>query len=290
MFEIIKQLRELNKINKIPLFIAVNQEGGRVNRIPKEFMERIKMDKIAIIADIHANLTALNAVLEDIKKRNISNIYCLGDIVSKSVNPDIVIDIIKEKCEVVLKGNCDEIFSSERALTRNFWTRMKIGEKRAKFLRELPIMHEFYLSGKLIRLFHASPYSLEHIYNPIIYNHDERYFNKIITNPIELFNNTEFIGKSKNDKIPDVIGYAHLHMPNLFQVEDKILFNTGSVGASYSKGEATYTILEGELNSLKITNMSISNVSVYYNLEKEIKYIEESDIPTKDDIITYLKN
>ena len=41
MFEIIKQLRELNKINKIPLFIAVNQEGGRVNRIPKEFMGRI---------------------------------------------------------------------------------------------------------------------------------------------------------------------------------------------------------------------------------------------------------
>ena len=38
MLEIIKQLRELNKINKIPLFIAVDQEGGRVNRIPKEFL------------------------------------------------------------------------------------------------------------------------------------------------------------------------------------------------------------------------------------------------------------
>ncbi|HCC03608.1 MAG TPA: hypothetical protein DEP51_01950 [Clostridiales bacterium] len=248
------------------------------------------MDKIALIGDVHANLTALEAVLEDIEKRNISKIYCLGDIVSKSVNPDIVIDIIKEKCDVILKGNCDEIFSSERALTRQFWTRMKIGEKRAKFLRELPIMHEFYLSGKLIRLFHASPYSLEHIYNPEYNNHDKRYNNKIIINPMELFKNTDFIGKSKNDKIPDVIGYAHLHMPIIFKVEDKIIFNTGSVGASYNKGEATYTIVEGELNSQKNMNMSISNVSVYYNLEKEIKYIEESDIPTKDDIIAYLKN
>ncbi len=248
------------------------------------------MDKIALIGDVHANLTALEAVLEDIEKRNISKIYCLGDIVSKSVNPDIVIDIIKEKCDVILKGNCDEIFSSERALTRQFWTRMKIGEKRAKFLRELPIMHELYLSGKLIRLFHASPYSLEHIYNPEYNKHDKRYNNKIIINPMELFNNTDFIGKSKNDKIPDVVGYAHLHMPIIFKVEDKIIFNTGSVGASYNKGEATYTILEGELNSLKITNMEISNVSVYYNLKKEIKYIEESDIPTKDDIIAYLKN
>ena len=248
------------------------------------------MDKIALIGDVHANLTALEAVLEDIEKINISKIYCLGDIVSKSVNPDIVIDIIKEKCDVILKGNCDEIFSSERALTRQFWTRMKIGEKRAKFLRELPIMHEFYLSGKLIRLFHASPYSLEHIYNPEYNNHDKRYNNKIIINPMELFKNTDFIGKSKNDKIPDVIGYAHLHMPIIFKVEDKIIFNTGSVGASYNKGEATYTIVEGELNSQKNMNMSISNVSVYYNLEKEIKYIEESDIPTKDDIIAYLKN
>lgn len=248
------------------------------------------MDKIALIGDVHANLTALEAVLEDIEKRNISKIYCLGDIVSKSVNPDIVIDIIKEKCDVILKGNCDEIFSSERALTKKYWTRMKIGEKRAKFLRELPIIHEFYLSGKLIRLFHASPYSLEHIYNPEYNNHDKRYNNKIIINPMELFKNTDFIGKSEDDKIPDVIGYAHLHMPIIFKVEDKTIFNTGSVGASYNKGEANYTILEGDLNSQKNMNLLISNISVYYNLEKEIKYIEESDIPTKDDIIAYLKN
>ena len=245
------------------------------------------MDRIALIADIHANLTALEAVLEDIKKRNISKIYCLGDIVSKSVNPDIVIEIIKDKCEVILKGNCDDIFSSERALTRNFWTRMKIGEKRAKFLRELPIMHEFYLSGKLIRLFHASPYSLEHIYNPIYYNHDARYYNKIITNPMELFHNTEFIGKSKNDKIPDVVGYAHLHIPNLFQIEDKTLFNTGSVGASQNISEASYTILEGFLNSKEIANMSISNIKIKYDISKELKYIESSDIPTKEELLAY---
>lgn len=248
------------------------------------------MDRIALIADVHANLTALKAVLEDIEKRNISKIYCLGDIVSKSVNPDIVIDIIKDKCEVILKGNCDEIFSSERALTRKFWTRMKIGEKRAKFLRELPIMHEFYFSGKLIRLFHASPYSLEHIYNPIYYKHNTIYHNKIITDPMELFNNTEFIGKSKKDKIPDVVGYAHLHMPNLFQVKDKTLFNTGSVGALQNISEASYVVLEGFLDSEKTGNMSISNIKVKYDISKEIQYIKSSDIPSKEELLTYLKN
>ncbi len=38
MVEIIKQLKELNKVNKIPLFIAIDQEGGRVNRMPKEIL------------------------------------------------------------------------------------------------------------------------------------------------------------------------------------------------------------------------------------------------------------
>ena len=247
------------------------------------------MDKIALIGDIHANLTALEAVLEDIEKRNISKIYCLGDIVSKGVNPDIVIDLIRDKCDVIIKGNCDEIYSSERALTRGFWTRMKIGDKRAKFLQELPIMYEFYLNGKLIRIFHASPYSLEHIYNPGYDNSSTKYSSFVLTDPIQLFENTDFIGKSVNDKMPDIVGYAHLHTPNLFQFEDKTIFNTGSIGASSNIGEASYTILEGNLNSKEISEISISNIKIQYDIEKEIKYIEASDIPTKDDIIRYLK-
>ena len=54
------------------------------------------MDKIAIISDIHGNITALEAVLEDIKKRNINKIFCLGDNITKCTHPDLVIDKIKE--------------------------------------------------------------------------------------------------------------------------------------------------------------------------------------------------
>ncbi len=38
MVTMIKQLKDLNKTNKIPLFIAIDQEGGRVNRMPKEIL------------------------------------------------------------------------------------------------------------------------------------------------------------------------------------------------------------------------------------------------------------
>ena len=65
------------------------------------------MDKIAIISDVHGNITALNAVLNDIKNRNINKIICLGDSILKCTHPDLVIDKLREVCDVVLMGNCD---------------------------------------------------------------------------------------------------------------------------------------------------------------------------------------
>ena len=53
------------------------------------------MDRIAIISDVHGNITALEAVLADIEARNINKIYCLGDSVIKCANPDKVIDLRK---------------------------------------------------------------------------------------------------------------------------------------------------------------------------------------------------
>ena len=67
--------------------------------------------KIAIISDIHGNLEALNTVLEDIKKRNIDKIYCLGDIIAKGTHQQECVDLVRANCEVVIKGNCDEYYS-----------------------------------------------------------------------------------------------------------------------------------------------------------------------------------
>ena len=73
------------------------------------------MDKIAIISDIHGNLEALKSTLNDIRKRNIKNIYCLGDIIAKGTNANACINLVKENCKIVLKGNCDEYFTSDFA-------------------------------------------------------------------------------------------------------------------------------------------------------------------------------
>ena len=260
------------------------------------------MDKIAIISDVHGNYTALTAVLEDIKNKDISLIYCLGDNVIKCANPDLVIDLLREHCQIILKGNCDEAIAKPDIAKGNFWSRDKIGEERANFLYHLPISYEFYLSGHLVRLFHASPFGLDYVFNPLYDNKDNFYADKQLTNPLQLFENTEFIGKTNSDPIPDVIGYGHLHTPNLFRYQNKTIFNTGSVGIPIEMMNhdfldntnsfstlASYVILEGNLDSKDLAEISFSFVRVPYDIEKEVESLRNSNLSNKEQIITNLR-
>ncbi len=47
MIEIIKKIKKANKNNKLPLFIAIDQEGGRVNRFPKEIVNLKNMYELS---------------------------------------------------------------------------------------------------------------------------------------------------------------------------------------------------------------------------------------------------
>ena len=260
------------------------------------------MDRIAILSDVHGNITALEAVMADIEKKGISKIYFLGDCVIKCANPDKVIDLLREKCEVMIMGNCDEVICRPGIEPGRFWSRDKIGDERASFIYSLPVSYDFYMSGHLIRLFHASPISLEHIFNPMYPNSDSLYFNKILTDPNDLFKNTEFIGKTESDPIPDIVGYGHLHTPNLYRFANKTVFNVGSVGIPVemvNEGEqtstskfstmASYLILEGELGSSDLSSISFTFNRIPYDIEKEIKSLEESDMPNKEVIINSLR-
>ena len=259
------------------------------------------MDKIAIISDIHGNITALNAVLDDIKNRNIKKIFCLGDSITKCTHPDLVIDKIREVCDIILLGNCDYSICKPLSKDKNFWTRNIIGEERAEFISSLPISFEFYMSGHLIRLFHASPYSLDEIYNPMFSNKNSSYSHLEIDNPEKLFENTAFIGKTNEDPIPDIIGFGHIHTPCLVRYKNKTIFNPGSVGIPVEMHNniiddktnkfstvASYTIIEGYYKDTKLNTISFNSVRVPYNIEKEVKDLDNSDMPNKDIIIRTL--
>jgi predicted phosphodiesterase len=87
---------------------------------------------IAIVSDIHSNLEALEAVLNDIEARKAEEIVCLGDIVGYGPNPAECADIAKSKFRFTIMGNHDEglmippIAFNLRAQQALEWTRKKI--------------------------------------------------------------------------------------------------------------------------------------------------------------------
>lgn len=64
--------------------------------------------RYAIIADIHANLEALEVVLDDTKKQRVTHYACLGDVVGYNANPKECLDIIRGMNMPCVKGNHDE--------------------------------------------------------------------------------------------------------------------------------------------------------------------------------------
>ena len=101
------------------------------------------MDKVAIIADIHGNLTALQTVLNDIKSRGITHVYCLGDIAIKGVSPNDVTDLVRQNCEVVVRGNCDHLLAHNCVIPLQFWTQEHMTQENIDYLGALPISYDF---------------------------------------------------------------------------------------------------------------------------------------------------
>lgn len=238
------------------------------------------MDNIAIISDIHGNLEALKQVFKDIEERNIKRIFCLGDIIAKGTNSKECIKLIKEKCEVVLLGNCEDYYTGEFDINkleeiqkqRVEWNKSKLSLEDNQYLKELPFCHEFYMSGRLIRLFHATPSNIAGFAGNI--DKIEKMYEQFLPSDKTITNNKA-----------DVVIYGHMHIQFVQRMYNRVLINTGSVGNPIevfrnkekdadvrNTTAANYLVLRGIYNSKDINNkFSYELVSIPYDIEKELK-------------------
>lgn len=74
---------------------------------------------IAVISDIHGNLPSLEAVLADIDALGSDvRVWCLGDTVGYGAHPGECLDLVRERCEVVIAGNHDLAVAGDPAISR----------------------------------------------------------------------------------------------------------------------------------------------------------------------------
>jgi len=231
------------------------------------------MKRIAIISDIHGNLPALDAVFKDISDRGIKTIYCLGDLAGKGPSSAEVVDKIRDRCEVIIKGNWD-YYMSEEDSEPLMWHKNKLGVERLKYMKELPIYKEFYISGKLLRLCHASPNDLFH----------RVYLSTEQSERMKLFTPTPTL-----DIEADVVGYGDIHKAHIDTFDGKTTFNVGSVGNPLDITQSSYGIIEGKINDKNKSPFLISLVRVPYNIDLAIKHARLTDMPDKEEYINELK-
>jgi diadenosine tetraphosphatase ApaH/serine/threonine PP2A family protein phosphatase len=102
--------------------------------------------RYAFISDVHSNLEALLAVLNEIDRKDVAEIVCLGDIVGYNANPNECIELISGRGIKCIMGNHDARASGlEEAddfayLARDaiLWTQRQLKQKNISFLKDLP--------------------------------------------------------------------------------------------------------------------------------------------------------
>lgn len=223
------------------------------------------MKRIAILSDIHGNMPALEAVLEDIKLRNIDEVVCIGDLIGKGPEPSKVIASVKENCDVVIQGNWDEFILNDSDSQSIQWQQNQLSEEDKIYLKHLPFCYEFMLGNKFIRCVHASPRSVHERISPF----------KPLEQQETLFENSEQTLNICGNRTPDYFVYGDIHYACVKPIDGKgVLVNVGSVGNPLEIPEASYCILEQVGKSV-----GVQLVRVPYDKEAVLNIAIEVGLP-----------
>lgn len=128
--------------------------------------------RIAVLADLHANLPALRAVLDDVLKLGCDTMWCVGDLVGRGPHPAEVVEELRSLAVPTIQGNWDDAVAlhrehagvawpdteAEAAGVQSLeWTIRHLSEDQRSWLRQLPVSLRFPMDDRSVLLFHGSP-------------------------------------------------------------------------------------------------------------------------------------
>jgi len=217
---------------------------------------------IAFLADVHGNLTALQAVLSDLARRGITEIYFLGDMLGKGPAVRQVIDLIRERCTGVVYGNWDRMVVKaipggyEKFGAQYYVRRLNAEDKL--WLASLPETISLTFCGRTILAYHGR-FSIDKVVTPMFNNQREN------------------VEKALYRFGPhDVTIMGDAHHPFMLTHHGRFLLNTGAVGNPCDKmPQASYLILKDEDGVF-----STEHVRVPYDVAAEIsRALRTPDLP-----------
>lgn len=223
------------------------------------------LDRVAVLSDVHGNLTAYQAVLADIDARGIGRIVNLGDVVGKGPRGAACVRLTRERAITTVQGNW-EAFLSTGADGPAAWWWDELEPDQQGWLAALPFHHDLVLSGRRVRMLHASP---QGVYSRVSYRHTPEQY-------AGMFVNTEHTGDGPE---PSCVVYGDIHGTYLEGDDNHTLVNVGSVGNPLDATTASYVVLEGVADTLESTPFGIQFVRVPFDTEAEIAVAMSSGMP-----------
>ncbi|MDR3298309.1 MAG: metallophosphatase family protein [Candidatus Nomurabacteria bacterium] len=235
------------------------------------------MERIAVISDIHGNLEALTTCLADIRRRGITRIFCLGDIVGKGIHAKECVDLVLENCEVVVTGNL-EVFVNEPTNPndeRQVFFTSQLDKERLDKLAALDFCYEMYISGSFVRMFHASPHGVRDRISEIGRQGDM----------LRAFLPSD---KTISRKNADIAIYGDIHVQLMRKFHNKTLINCGSVGCAtdvirdenfdsddMETTQVFYLIIEGAVGATEYgAPLEFNFVRIPYDIDKELEGLD----------------
>lgn len=215
--------------------------------------------EIAVLADIHANLYALQAVIEDAEKRGVNFFLNAGDIVGFGPFPNESIELLHSKKVISVIGNFDiEVLNnSEKGKGENKiavkFARKQVTGSCSAYLSSLPRQFKFEIAGKKILLTHGSPESIdEHLY------HDT---------------SAERLKGIVDDSKADIIITGHSHEQYVRELDGVFFLNPGSVGRpSDENPQAAYAVV-------RFNPFSVELVRVKYDVSAAAEALRKKGLP-----------
>ncbi|MFQ5615445.1 MAG: metallophosphoesterase family protein [Anaerolineales bacterium] len=224
--------------------------------------------KIALIGDVHANLPALEAIIEHAHQREVEAFWNVGDWVGYFAHPDEVVRRIRREEAISIVGNYDlkvlkapkkgEKWRESKHPLKWLafgWAFENLSEESRAFLRSLPKEVRLEMCGWRVLLTHGSPASNE---EPLTPQTPEARLHELIR-----------MARA------DVIVCGHSHQPFTRQVEGVWFVNAGSVGRpDDGDPRASYAVL-----TLDVGELQVAHYRVKYDLERAVRAVRQAGLP-----------
>ena len=232
--------------------------------------------RIALVSDVHGNLPAFKAVLEDAKDEKVDEVWCLGDLVGYGAQPTECVELAQKECSVCLAGNHDLVVTggidiadfSRSAAVAALWTRDNIGEEALSFLKGLDAMNDTHDLG----LYHASP--RDPVWEYVLSTGQADQCMQIMQPRVGAVGHSHVALFFHRNDTPHVVGSQSPGGTKLVMDNGRWLINPGGVGQPRDGDpRAAWVLLDTE-------TWTATWRRVDYPIDEAAKAIEEAGLPT----------